>query len=222
MAYYFFFGVVPLPITPSSLTISTPSKNTTVTLINEGEINIPKTEGLRDISFEFMLPQVKYPFANYSLSNYTATTMIPLLNELKSSKKPFQFIVTRMNPKGKVLFFTNIKVVIEDFSYNEDAEANGLDVVCDIKLKEYRPYSTASIKLSTLGAIAGTTAVAAVMERDTSSKVIPKTITVKAGDTLWNLCKKHLGDGSKYKEIAKLNKLENPDSIYPNQVLRLS
>lgn len=222
MAYYFFFGVVPLPITPSSLNISTPSKNTTVTLINEGEINIPKTEGLRDISFEFMLPQVKYPFANYSLSSYTATTMIPLLNELKSSKKPFQFIVTRMNPKGKVLFFTNIKVVIEDFSYNEDAEANGMDVMCDIKLKEYRPYSTASIKVSTLTQIAGAVAVTAVSERDTSSKVIPKTITVKSGDTLWTLCKKHLGDGSKYKEIAKLNKLENPDSIQVGQKLRLS
>lgn len=223
MAYYFFMGVVPLPITPGALNIKTPSKNTTVTLINEGEINILKEQGLREISFEFLLPQQKYPFANYSISNYTATTFIPLLNELKKSKIPFQFIVTRMNPKGKILFFTNIKSQIEDFEYDEDAEAHGFDVMCRITLKEYKEYGTKAISLSSLAGIAATAIVAKVTtERSTSSKTTPKTVTVKKGDTLWNLCKKHLGDGSKYKEIATLNKLENPDKIYVGQVLRLS
>ena len=224
MAYYFFFGVVPLPVTPGALSIKTPSKNTTVTLINDGEINILKEQGLREISFEFMLPQQKYPFANYSISNYTATTMIPLLNELKKSKEPFQFIVTRMNPKGKVLFFTNIKCQIEDFEYNEDADSNGLDVMCNITLKEYKPYGTNSIKLSTIAQGVGAAAVTAVMNksRDTSSKKTPKTVVVKSGDTLWNLCKKHLGDGSKYKEIAKLNNISNPDLIYVGQTIRFS
>lgn len=219
MAYYFFLGAsLPLPITPGALNIKTPSKNTTVTLINDGEINILKDQGLREISFEFMLPQAKYPFGNYSISNYTATTLIPRLNELKKSKTPFQFIVTRMNPSGKVLFFTNITAQIEDFEYDEDAEANGFDVMCNITLKEWKYYGTKSISISKVNG----TNTATVTTPRTSNKVTPKMIVVKSGDTLWNLCKQHLGDGQKYKEVATLNKLANPNLIYPGQKLRLS
>lgn len=225
MAYYFFMGIppIPLPITPGALNIKTPSKNKTVTLINDGEINILKEQGLREISFEFLLPQQKYPFANYSISSYTATTLIPIINEWKKTKIPFQFIVTRMNPKGKILFYTNIKSQIEDFEYDEDADAHGLDVMCKITLKEYKEYGTKSISLSSLAGIVATAAVALVTnERSTTSKQTSKTYVVKEGDTLWNICKLQLGDGSKYKEIAELNNLENPDKIYVGQKLRLS
>lgn len=32
---------------------------------------------------------------------------------------------------------------------------------------------------------------------------------------------KELGDGTRYKEIAKLNNISNPNKIYPGQVFRL-
>lgn len=44
--------------------------------------------------------------------------------------------------------------------------------------------------------------------------------TVKKGDTLWDLAKKYLGNGTKYKEIKSLNDLSS-DIIYPNQVLKI-
>lgn len=225
--FYFFFGVIPLPVTPGSLDITTPSTNETVTLINHGEINIPRAPGLREISFDFLLPRQKYHFSNYSLGSYTASTLIPLLNLWKQTKLPFQFIVTRMSPDNKVFDFTNIKVLIESFTYYEDAQQHGLDVMCSIKLKEYKDYPTTSTFLQTVvDAVVGlaTTAVVATVTktRSTTSKTTPKTYTVVKGDTLWSICKKHLGDGQKYKEIAKLNNLENPDKIYPGQKLRLS
>ncbi len=227
--YYFFFGVIPLPVTPGALTISTPSLNATKILINDGEINLLKSPGLREISFDFLLPQRKAPWMNYSIAdNYTATLYIPLLNELKASKEPFQFIVTRMTPDNKPLFFTNITCQIESFDYEEDAATHGLDVNCKILLKEYKDYGTKTFsiveKLTTAAVgVAATVAVAVVTnKRSTASKTTPKKYTVKKGDTLWNICKKELGDGQKYKEIAKLNQLENPDKIYPGQELRLS
>lgn len=221
MAYYFFLGAkMPLPVTPGALKITTPSKNETVTLINDGEINILKQQGLREISFEFMLPQQKYPFANYTIAdNYTASAYIGALILLKESKEPFQFIVTRMTPKGKVIFYTNITAQIEDFTLDEDADANGLDVMCSITLKEYKHYETKTV---TITEATNGKKTATVTKPRADTKPTPKTVTVKKGDTLWNLCKKHLGDGSKYKEVAKLNKLANPNLIYPNQVLRLS
>ena len=53
----------------------------------------------------------------------------------------------------------------------------------------------------------------------TPSKQI--TYTVKKGDTLWDISKKYLGDGSKYKEIKLLNGLSS-DTIYPDQKLKIN
>ena len=56
--------------------------------------------------------------------------------------------------------------------------------------------------------------------RPTENKETPKSYTVVSGDTLWGICKKHLGDGALYPQIAKLNGISNPNLIYPGQVIR--
>jgi len=203
--------------------------NATKVLINDGEINLLKSPGLKEISFDFLLPQRKYPWMNYAIAdNYTAAAYIPLLEELKASKRPFPFIVTRLTPDGKPLHPTNITCQIESFDFEEDAASFGLDVNCKILLKEYKEYGTKTFRLveklkdAAVGAAATAVVAVATKNRSISSKTTPKTYTVKKGDTLWNICKLHLGDGQKYKEIAKLNNIKNPDLIYPGQVLRLS
>jgi len=47
--------------------------------------------------------------------------------------------------------------------------------------------------------------------------------TVEAGDTLWKIAKEHYGEGGKYMLIFEANKpmLQDPDKIYPGQVLRI-
>ena len=54
MAYYFYLDDMMLPIPPAKMDIRIKNKNKTVNLINEGEINIIKTEGLKEISFELL------------------------------------------------------------------------------------------------------------------------------------------------------------------------
>ncbi len=41
---------------------------------------------------------------------------------------------------------------------------------------------------------------------DSSNKPNAKTYTVKAGDSLWSICQKQLGNGSLYKKVYELNK----------------
>ncbi|WP_369042181.1 peptidoglycan recognition protein family protein [Streptomyces sp. Midd1] len=47
------------------------------------------------------------------------------------------------------------------------------------------------------------------------------TYTVAKGDTLTTIARTKLGDASRYEEIAKLNKLSNPNSLKVGQVLKL-
>ncbi len=105
---------------------------------------------------------------------------------------------------------------MEDYEIKENADA-GFEVVIGVKLKQYRSYGTKTVKITTTP----TTPVAqATMDRPADP---PKktTYTVVAGDCLWNIAKKYLGNGARYTEIYNLNKdkIKNPNLIYVGQVL---
>ena len=144
--YSIYLDKVLLPIAPKSIKIGFSSQNKTLNLINHGEINMLKDPGLLDIEFDAMLPNTKYPFSIYKDGFESADKFIDKINKLKTDKKPFQFIVTRTRPDGTPLFNTNIKVSLEEYEINEDAE-EGFDVILSIKLKQYKPYSTKKIKI---------------------------------------------------------------------------
>lgn len=219
MAYNFFLDGVQLPIAPPSLSIKIKNQNKTVTLINEGEVNILKMAGLTEISFNIRIPQTKYPFANYSGGFKGADYFLNKLERLKTGQKPFQFIVSRVLPNGKSLFDTNIKVSLEDYEIKEEAE-DGFDVVIGVKLKQYKSYGTKTVKISPPPTPAAKPVAQATADRPADP---PKktTYTVVAGDCLWNIAKKYLGNGARYTEIYNLNKdkIKNPNLIYPGQVL---
>ena len=46
-------------------------------------------------------------------------------------------------------------------------------------------------------------------------------ILVQEGDTLIDICEKYLEIPSKWREIARLNQLDNPDLIYPGTKLTI-
>lgn len=232
MAYIFYLGEMQLPIVPSKLQLKINSNNKTLTLINDGEINVIKTPGLTDINFDILLPNVKYPFATYPNGFEGADYYLGILESLKTSTNPFQFIVTRIKPNGNYLFDTNIKVTLEDYTITEDAEKYGMDVGVSIKLKQYKDYCTKVLSLKDQGANVSTSntgngsnssssKLATIEENRSSNKTIASTHTVKGGETLWAICKKELGDGSKYLEIAKLNNISNPNLIKVGQVIKL-
>lgn len=230
MAYYFYLNTLLLPIAPSKLDLKINNKNKTVDLINHGEVNISKKSGLTDITFDARIPHRKYPFATYKEEFKNAQYFLDEIEKLKNGK-PFQFIVSRTSPSGTILFYTNMKVTIEEYSITEDAEDNS-DITIPIKLKQYRDYASKKIVVSKSDDGSLNPSGSVDNKRpDSTQKPSNKTYTVKKGDSLWSICKSQLGDGGKYPEIYKLNK-ELMDSynkkyktskytIYPNQVLRL-
>ena len=220
MAYHFYMGKMLCPIAPSKLQIKIGNKNKTMTLINEGEVNILKQVGLTEISFDMLLPNVRYPFATYKSGFRTAKYFLDELERLKTSKKPFQFIVTRFFPNRKMLFDTNLKVSLESYEIKESA-SEGFDVVVSVKLKQYRTYGT---KICNVTFENKTPEVSLEETRPTESSPAPttnETYTVQKGDTLWGIAKKYYGDGSKYTTIHNANKskINNPSKIYVGQTL---
>lgn len=226
--YNFFIDGVQLPVAPSAMSMKINNKNETLTLINEGEVNVLKKPGLTDIEFEVEFPNVKYPYAVYPSGFQPASFYLEHLENLKLSQEPFQFIVNRLKPDGSLLFDTNMTVSIEDYTIDEDAE-NGFDIKSTISLKQFQPFGTKklNIKSTSTGASnsSGTSTpkqkVRVDKSRPTTGKQTPKTYTVKAGDTLWVIAKKYLGNGDKYTELAKFNNISNPNTIKVGQVIKL-
>ena len=130
--YIFYLDGILVPITPSSITTKINNKNKVVTLINDGDFNILKEEGLKEFTFDMCLPAYKYPFARGVLLpiNY----YLNMLSFLKNSKKPFRFIVIREGAVGSSGYNTTILVSLENYEIKEDA-GNGRDVVVSVTVK---------------------------------------------------------------------------------------
>lgn len=221
--YYIYLGKgLLLPVAPESIKMKINGKNKTMTLINDGEINLLKNAGLTDISFEAMLPQAQqYAFATYTNGFKTASYFLEKIEELKNKLEPFQFIVSRMTPDGKNLFSTDMKVSLEDYTINEKAK-NGLDIYVSINLKQYKEYSTKTVAITIKQAKPKPVAVISTTRPATTAPTT-KTYTVARGDCLWNIAKKYYGNGSKYTTIYNANrdKIKNANLIYPGQVLTI-
>lgn len=195
--YEFYIDGVLLPITPGELTIKSNSRNDTVDLINEGEINILKSPSLIEVEFEARFPMRKYP---YSRDPQDFLTYFDKFKELKEKKKPFRFIVTRTTPGGKLLWDTNLLMALEDFSTNESAD-EGDDVIVSIDLKQYKEYAPVLIDLNNTTSTGNN-------KRDNSNapSAAFSEYTVQSGDCLWNIAKAAYGDGSKWPVIYEANK----------------
>ena len=138
--YQFYVNGILLPVTPASMSLKINNANKTMTLINDGEINMLKTPGLSEIEFDAELPGVQHAASLYTDGFKPADYYLGLFEELKTSKKPFRFIVIRELPNGSSLYDTNMKVSLEEYTVKEKSE-NGFDAVAGIKLKQYRDYS---------------------------------------------------------------------------------
>lgn len=232
--YQFYMDDMLLPVTPGAMTLKVANQNKTVTLINEGEINILKLPGLSKISFNALLPNKEYPFAQYESGFQNAHYYMDKLELLKTKCLPFQFQVIRTDERGEMLMDSlDMQVSLEEYELEENAEEYEFDVMAKIELKQYKTYGTKTIEFKKTE----TTTEATVTEkRDTSTA--PKTTggyTVVSGDNLWDIARVKLGDGSRMNEIYELNRdtieaaakkygrssSSNGWWIYPGTVLQL-
>ena len=205
--YGMYIGGVLFPVTPGKMTIKIKNQNKTITLINEGEVNLVKTPGLSEISIpELLLPSIQsYPFATYRRDEFrSAKYYLDKLEAWKKKKKPVAFKLSRTTPDNKnLLWDTNFDVTIEDYEIMEDAEKYGMDICVNLTMKQYRTWGSKKLVIRKKKKSSKKTA---TKKKVRKSKSTPKNYTVKKGDTLMKIAKKQLNDSSKRKKIYQLNK----------------
>ena len=207
--YRMYIDKVLFPVTPGKLQVNINGTNKTITLSNEGEVNLIKTPGLTDISTEVLLPTLtKYPFAVYPDGFHMPDWYLDQLEKWKQSKEPIAFKMLRESPeadwkKKRTLWHTDLRVTIEDYKIEEDAAEQGFDVAVSITMKQYRDWGAKKLLRRPKGKIKYQKL---SVKKSRRSKTSAKSYTVKKGDNLMTIAKKQLGNGSRWKEIYKLNK----------------
>ena len=140
--YDFYLGDVRFPVTPESYVLKVRGKNKTMTLINEGEINLLKLPGLTEINAEFLLPaRDSYLWAIYPNGFQPPERFTDLLEQLKVNddldRRTTQFIIVRSFLDGTPQVNTNIKVSVEDYEIKQ-SQKDGFDFVISVKFLQYR------------------------------------------------------------------------------------
>ena len=219
--YQMYIDGVRMPVAPGKVSVRAGSQNQRLTLISGEEINILKSPGLREVSFTLLLPQTSYLFATQDAR--PASYYLDKLEQLKESKKPFQWILNREWPDGERLFYTNLTVGLEDYEVIDDA-GEGFDVAVAVNLRQYRHYGAKTV---TVQRASSTFVIQS--QRETGSAPSGGSHTVVAGDCLWNIAQRYMGDGNKYPALYAENQAlidqgnrgtGNPRyTIYPGQVL---
>lgn len=201
-----------LPVTPSEMETKTGNRNKTVYILNFGEMNLPKKPGLQEIRFTVLLPGRQYSFVQTEDGFHEPEYFLNYFKEYKAAAKPVQLILFRRMADGTQLFCGNMEVLLEDYTVTEKGGEQG-DFWVELHWKEWK--AAKSIRYS----IKGNTMVEQGQQRQ--AKQPAATYTVQKGDCLWNIAKKQLGDGARYKEIAQKNGIADPNRIYPGQILKL-
>lgn len=201
--------VMQFPINPSSIDVSESGQSSSHNVVGLGEINVIKDRKLTEYSFSGLFPAKFYPFMIESNIRSTwrrkvreqkirstlsrPVDYIKLIEKWMTQKRPIRFIFNSDS------YYINTPASIESFEWSEVAGSGG-DIEYSIKLRKYIFYAARKIEPSTTGGITKQQA-----ETRPNEKEQAKTYKLVAGDSLWSVAKKQLGDGARWKEIQTLN-----------------
>ena len=186
---------LPWPLQEHSL--GNPHNTYSFNTINMGEVLAIGRKKLKEMTISSTFPSKPYPFL--LTKNFPGPNeCIQKIEKWRLSGKPIRVAIMDTD--------INLAMAIESFDYGkEDGDGSG-DVAFTLALKEYSYLNVErSKKPSKKGVLKD-------RPREKPSKQATSYL-VKRGDTLWDLADKKLGDGSRWREIAKLNGVTDPRKL---------
>ena len=187
-------------VNPARLTVTRPNENRVRSLAMGGTVNIWGGRGLREVRLTTFLPSAYSPF----FDGKEPESILAMLKSWQDSGDPVRLIISGSD--------INDAFLIEDVT--ETLREGDGDITLTLTLREYK--FAAELAKDADGAVqsAGKTARA-------DERVLPKTRTVKRGDTLWGIACELYGDGTRWREIAKKNAVTEPRKLPVGKVLVL-
>ena len=218
MSYRVFLDGMLMPVTPHRILIRHRGRNQRTALLDGGELTHLRRGDGAEIRLSLCLPRRVYPFARYERGFVEPEVFLARLLSLRRDRRPFRFICARIAPSGRLRSDTNLRVSLDDLEVVESAE-EGDDVTISVTLREYQELATRKVTVDGQRVVIEGPG----RETDNSPENAGGTHTVARGDNLWNIARVHLGDGRRYREIFEKNRdqIQNPNLIFPGQVLRL-
>lgn len=216
--YKLYFGKVDnteyIPALPEEIKISIGGSNQSVSLINFGEYNIIKSPKLKEIALNISLWKEDF----YFLGGKSPVYYRNLFEGLQKEKSVCQMEIVR--EQGNVFSVNeSLKCSIESYVFKE-WKSNYWEF--SFVLKEYKEPWNFKWDIKYTGNIDEDGNLLFVENNgQEDNREIPKEYVVVSGDTLWDIGKFFYGDGSKYKEIAKINNIKNPNKISVGKVINL-
>ena len=190
--------VLELPRPLQEHSISNPHNTYEFNTINQGEVLAIGKKKLRTMTINSTFPAHKYPFL-LTKEFPSPEGCVQKILKWKQSNEPIRVVIADTD--------INLAMAIEDFSYGKADGDGSDDVVFTLSLKEYSylnvERSQAPSKASGLKD----------RPKEKEKGTEAKQYTIKEGDTLWDLADKNYGDGSRWQEIAKVNKITDPRTL---------
>lgn len=186
-------GQIELAINPREISIAQENRDKTIDLLNIGEVSVLGNRGLIKTTISTFLPGENSPF----YTGVNPGSIVAMLKKSKNGKKTVRLIVSG----------TDINTLFSINSMSEQYVEGQQGINISWVLVEYRSLNTSAV------------ASLAVRYTDTGicsrggGIAIPKTITVKSGDTLWNLAKRYYDNGSRWVDIIRLNDIKGDEDL---------
>ena len=195
---------IEIPILPKQVTISKQSANSSYNLPSVGDVTLLKLPKPITVKFSSFFPAKNSIFS--FTKGQTPKQYINALTKIMDEKK-----TVMLNILCSEIALSKL-VTIESFEYEENVDS-GEDVNYTISFKEYKNITVRTTQTASSNAVNG--------QNQAVSGSMPKSYVVVKGDTLWGIARRFLGEGIRYKELAKYNNIQNPNLIFPGQVVKI-
>lgn len=218
MTLSFGSSVIHIPVLPEKLTVKSPGKNETATVLELGEVSLLRRRGLRQVSWESHFPAHDAPYVS-AWEGLSPVDYVRDIEDWRDTRESGRLSITGTDLN------INMAVAVEDFSYEERGGEVG-DIYYSLTLKEWKDYSAVTVSLPS-----PSRAVKPLPSAAESLRRRPPRPTRWSRGTPMGHRQKYYGDGSRYPELYQKNKATidaknkgtgNPKyTIYPGQKLIL-
>lgn len=214
--YEVYIDDVLMPVAPSSISTSINGKNETVDLINGSEFNLIEKPGLTDLKIDFRLPGEEYAFAHDTKPQQFYLDLFERL-KTKETSRVFSIMILRTK-SGEMLSDSYWEyATLESYEVHEDKD-EGSDLIASCEFKQFVPLKNKKSKIveNEKGEF-----VSEEVPVPRGLPEVPNSVEAVKNDSLYLIAEKYLGDGERYRDLMKINKISNPNDLIPGQSIKL-